>query len=360
MITGVPTPNSPHSDSTLDAPLPTQSRGIRDLGRASLVAVVAWVIGFAAYVTLIGLPTKRSNVLLWVLLAILAIGASQFRRTVISLVRDWSPVLVAIVCYDLLRGLSDNGTRIAHIKPHYTFDKWLGGGVTPTEHLQHWFHATASVQWYDYAGWAIYTSHFLVPWGVAVVLWAVASTRFRPYLYGLALLSWMALATYYLYPAKPPWMIAQEGLTKFDISRVVHGVWDHVGIERAARAFEPVDPVKKGAKSDYANPVAALPSLHGAIPMFIAIMLWSRTRWVNVILAAYPLAMGLTLVYAGEHFIFDVLMGWAYAAIAATVVTLLARRLRRPTLEEELAQEIARRSGSTTHASGASDTVASS
>ena len=31
------------------------------------------------------------------------------------------------------------------------------------------------------------------------------------------------------------------------------------------------------------------------------------------LLAAYPIAMGLTLVATGEHYVFDVLLGWSYA-----------------------------------------------
>jgi len=37
-------------------------------------------------------------------------------------------------------------------------------------------------------------------------------------------------------------------------------------------------------------------------------------------LAAYTLAMGVTLVYAGEHYVVDVLLGWAYAALAVAAV----------------------------------------
>jgi membrane-associated phospholipid phosphatase len=29
----------------------------------------------------------------------------------------------------------------------------------------------------------------------------------------------------------------------------------------------------------------------------------------------YPLAMGFTLVYTGEHYVIDILIGWAYAAV---------------------------------------------
>ena len=59
--------------------------------------------------------------------------------------------------------------------------------------------------------------------------------------------------------------------------------------------------------------VAAIPSLHAALPMLVAVVLWGRRRWLNVVLACYPLAMAWTLVYAGEHFMFDILVGWTYA-----------------------------------------------
>ena len=36
----------------------------------------------------------------------------------------------------------------------------------------------------------------------------------------------------------------------------------------------------------------------------------SPWRWL---LPLYPLAMGLTLIATGEHYFFDVLLGWLYA-----------------------------------------------
>ena len=288
-----------------------------------------WLVAFVTYSITVGLPTKRSNVLLWMVLAIIAFGAGRPRRTFKSLLLDWSPIIVALAAYDLLRGLSDDGAASAHTWPQLNFDRWLGGGVTPTVHLQGWLHETAVVRWYDYAAWGVYTSHFLLPLGIAVALQVVGSTRFRPYLYGLALLSWMALLTYWLYPAKPPWMVGQEGLTDH-VSRIVHGVWKHVGVERAARVYEP----SKISGSTYSNEVAALPSLHGGFPMFIFMMLRGVRPWLTALLGLYVVAMGATLVYAGEHFVFDILMGWAYAIAAALLVTWIFHHVRRQRHEE--------------------------
>lgn len=302
--------------------------------RVTRIALCVWVTTFAAYVVQVGVPTKRSNVLVWLVLAIVALGVGRPRATARALLLDWSPIILALVAYDALRGISDGAGRVAHVDPQLAFDSWLGGGTPLTVHLQGWLHPTDAVRWWDYGAWAVYTSHFLLPLGIAVVLWAIGSPRFRPYLLGLALLSWMALLTYWLYPAQPPWMTGQDGLHE-PVARVVHGVWDHVGVHRAARVFEPSTPQ---AASRYSNPVAALPSLHGAFPMFIFLMLRGIRRWLTALLAVYVVAMGLTLVYAGEHFAFDVFMGWGYAAGAAALVLVAARRLRREPIAELLVE----------------------
>ena len=58
-----------------------------------------------------------------------------------------------------------------------------------------------------------------------------------------------------------------------------------------------------------------MPSLHSACTALVAIFLWKRVRplW-RPLLAAYPLAMAVTLMATGEHYFFDVLLGWIYAA----------------------------------------------
>jgi membrane-associated phospholipid phosphatase len=62
------------------------------------------------------------------------------------------------------------------------------------------------------------------------------------------------------------------------------------------------------------NLVAAVPSLHSAVTMLVALILWPRVRRpLRPLLVLYPLAMGLTLMATGEHYFFDVLLGWMYA-----------------------------------------------
>jgi membrane protein DedA with SNARE-associated domain len=46
-----------------------------------------------------------------------------------------------------------------------------------------------------------------------------------------------------------------------------------------------------------------------------------RRRWWPLLLA-YPLAMTFTLVYTAEHWVIDVLVGWAYVGVVFVVVGL--------------------------------------
>ena len=51
-------------------------------------------------------------------------------------------------------------------------------------------------------------------------------------------------------------------------------------------------------------------------------------RW-RILLVAYALAMAFTLVYTADHFVLDILMGWAYAIIVYAAFSWYWRRRER-------------------------------
>jgi membrane-associated phospholipid phosphatase len=60
--------------------------------------------------------------------------------------------------------------------------------------------------------------------------------------------------------------------------------------------------------------------------MLLLLFFWNRTPKLRPLLVAYPLFMTFSLVYTGEHYVFDVLAGWLCAAVVHAVYTRLESR----------------------------------
>ncbi|MFN2615947.1 MAG: phosphatase PAP2 family protein, partial [Thermoleophilaceae bacterium] len=164
------------------------------------------------------------------------------------------------------------------------------------------------------------TTHFLVTVVVAAVLWRVSRERFRRFRARVVTLAFTAIAFFAVYPTVPPWMAGREHLIP-TVRRIPLRVSHHLGIQPVATIFE--------HGSHFANSVAAVPSLHAAFPMLLLIFFWSSGWPARTLLGAYVLTMGLVVVYSGEHYVFDVLAGWAFAAGTAAGLEGLARARRR-------------------------------
>ena len=121
-----------------------------------------------------------------------------------------------------------------------------------------------------------------------------------------------AFLTYWLYPAQPPWLAADGGHMAA-VDRVVPAVWDQLGVPTVSSVYE---------NGDLVNTVAAMPSLHAAYPFMLLLFFWGAGRRVRAGLALYTLAMAYALVYSGEHFVADILAGWALAGAAYALVVL--------------------------------------
>ena len=76
--------------------------------------------------------------------------------------------------------------------------------------------------------------------------------------------------------------------------------------------------------------MAAFPSLHAAFSALPCAFFWPTAgRALRVLLVSYAVGMGFVLVLGGEHYVIDILAGWAYVAGACWVATRWERR-RRP------------------------------
>ena len=297
------------------AAAPSRARDVW-LRRAAVFGVPA---GYLVALTLVtvswGLPVARDQLFIWLVAGLAAFSVPAWRSWG-GLLLEWLPFFGLLAAYDRLRGAVSVTTDNAHIVPQIDFDQALFGGHVPTVWLQqHLWHAT-HVRVYDYAAWAVYMTHFFAVWVTAAVIWRVARHRFRRYALTTVLLTLGAFATYWAYPAQPPWLASQDALLP-PVDRVVPVVWGQLGVPTAQSIYE---------NSDFVNPVAAMPSLHAAFPLMLLLFFWSAGRWVRAGLGLYTLAMGFTLVYGGEHFVADIVAGWAMALGVHALVSVGYRR----------------------------------
>lgn len=271
-----------------------------------LAGPAAFVIGSGILVLLVGIPDQRDVVGLWLLAGLLAFSLGDLRGWASGVIRDWLPFFALLIAYDALRG-GAKGMFAAHYMPQIRFDEALCGGTDPTVRLQHllW---NGQPHWYDIVLAGVYLTHFFATPALAAVLWKRQAPRFRQFVTTVAILSATGLLTYALYPAAPPWLAGERGLLPH-VTRIVPTMWRSLGLHFAGSLVESGD--------RFANNVAAVPSLHTAFATIVAAFLWPRRwKWLRPLVAAYPLAMAFALLYTGEHYLFDIVLGWVYAAVA--------------------------------------------
>jgi hypothetical protein len=281
-----------------------------------LVALGLYAGAFVVTAIVGGLAAGRDSLILWVLGALVLASIGQSRGPG-KLIFDFLPLVVVLTAYDFLKGQTDTIAGRVHTYPQIRADELLFGGTVPTVTLQRWFYTPRSPHVWDYFLVLVYLSYFFVPLVTAALIWKFRHDWFGLYALTLMILAVMALVTYAAFPATPPWL---AGL-RHDIPhvyRVIHGLAGQMHI-RMGRAF--------GSKSDFVNPVAAVPSLHFAVTTAFVLFFWPLAKRWRPLLVAYLTAMGLALVYIGEHYVFDLLIGGLYAVIAYAAARAIIRGL---------------------------------
>jgi hypothetical protein len=254
----------------------------------------------------------------WVLLGALAVSLGDLGGWLRGVVVDWLPFFLVLTAYDLARGGADGWLAPTHYLPQADVDAWLFGGAVPTVWLQQHLHQPGQVRWFEVAAFLVYVSHFFVTPLLAAALWVRDRWRFRRFAASLALLTLLGCVTFVLFPAAPPWMASAHGLIPPSV-RLIPQLWTWIGVGAEQGVV--------GTGYHYANDVAAVPSLHAALALLVALSVWPQRWWARALVAAYPLAMALAIVYTGEHYFADVLLGWIYAVASFAAIRWAAVRL---------------------------------
>jgi hypothetical protein len=233
-------------------------------------------------------------------------------RAVLRFVVDWLPMFVVLFAYDAIHNQLGALLPPAHTLTQIHIDAALFGTPIPVLTLQRAFYSPAQPHWWDVAALAVYTTHFVLVAVIALVLWARSRPQYLRFMTWFVGLTTLGFITYVFYPAVPPWLASQHG----DLApthRIVRELWDRLGCHTIAGMFS--------GSNVCVNDVAAIPSLHAAYPLMIAICFWRRSgSATKAVLATYPIAMAIALVYTAEHYVFDILLGWLYVVVSAVVM----------------------------------------
>ncbi|AHH21367.1 PAP2 superfamily protein [Nocardia nova SH22a] len=287
-----------HPETTEIAEPTTQRRVIRWAVRIAYLAALA-----AALATGL-LPGGRIQEAGWMIGGVLAFTIDRPLRQHIRVLVDWLPLVAALMVYDYTRDLADKLGMPLRMHELVTADRWMFGGTLPTVWLQSHLAADGSQPWWTPIIGVVYTTHFILPWATAAIFYVYSRPLWARYMRRILLLSYLALVTYVLVPAAPPWYASHEGAIGEQVRRISGFGLGLVSPDISAQWL-----------TEHGNFVAALPSLHTAFSVLVAATLWPLTKrwWLRAVLIAYPCAMGFTLVYGGEHYVLDVLLGCVYA-----------------------------------------------
>lgn len=321
-------------------------RRARTLTAARWTAVVIWAVVVAWRTVTDGFAFNRELLLLYISTGLLAASIGQGRR-MLYVVRDWLPFALVLLAYDLSRGAATMVGRPTLWHWQADIDRWLFSGTMPTVWLQERM-KMPTPPWWEIGISTVYMSFFILPYVIAGVLWLRDRHEWKAFVRLFVGLNFAALIVYVLLPAAPPWAAArctaddvqggpsgprcmfgsardvpdggvlgsmqfsQDGANQW-IERIVGRGWGKLNLHSASALID------QGQAS--VNLVAAIPSLHAGMTAAIAAFLWVRVsrRW-RPVLVGYVLAMAFTLVYTAEHYVVDILLGWAFAAAAVSLL----------------------------------------
>lgn len=335
-------------------PVPSSSKG-RRLTVVRRVAVSIWLILVIWRTATTGFAFDRQLLLVYICTGLVA--ASIGRRQVLYVIRDWLPFALVLVVYDFSRGAADLMGRSTLWQFQADADKWMFFGVAPTVWLQEHF-KLPNPPWWEVVTSTTYMSFFIVPYVLAGVLWLRNREDWKTFARYFVTLSFTAAVFFAIVPAAPPWAAAR--CTSLDVvggpagPQCMSGAEARLpdgGVLGAMTSSQPGanDWVERISTRGWAklnldsarslidegqasvNQVAAIPSLHAGLSVAITFFLWRRVkpRW-RPLLVAYPLVMAFALVYSAEHYVTDILLGWALAGLVMIALNAISARRARP------------------------------
>ena len=244
---------------------------------------------------------------------------SQFRRAwIVSsrwLPQGWLDALRQLVlfagayyAYRLVRGFVDGRATVAYENARALVDAERGLGTFFEPGLQAWAQGEAWIV--TSANWMYVNSHFVVTTTFLIWLYIARNHAFY-YVRNMFMIAMgLALVLYMAFPTAPPRYLPEWGFTDTVAAFVGEAA------EQSANVLY--------------NPFAAVPSMHVAFALMIAIpaVKLVKTRSLKVAWALYPVLVTFVVVVTANHFWLDAAFGAMVAAVSASAASYALGRAR--------------------------------
>jgi membrane-associated phospholipid phosphatase len=208
--------------------------------------------------------------------------------------------------YRLVRGMTDGKIAEAfdNARSLIGLERGLGLFVEPA--VQAWAQGSEVV--IDGASWMYVNSHFAITTVTLAFIYLRRNASFYFIRNMFMVAMGIALVLYAAYPTAPPRFMPEWGFS-----------------DSVAR-FTGLTAEGSSADALY-NPFAAVPSMHVAFALMLALPMASmaRRRWVKALWLIYPFVVSFVVVATANHWWFDAFSGALTAAAAALAAVLCAR-----------------------------------
>jgi PAP2 superfamily protein len=160
--------------------------------------------------------------------------------------------------------------------------------------------------------WFYVSSHFVVTGAFFIWLYWRNREGFALFRDGFLLATAISLFIHWRYPTAPPRLA-------------------HIGIKDTVELYSNLN-IGSPHHERFANPVAAVPSLHAgwAVALGVGLVMYARSLAGRLAGVLYPSAVLLTIVVTGNHFVFDAVAGVLVMAFGFALTAPIRLRTTEP------------------------------
>jgi membrane-associated phospholipid phosphatase len=287
----------------------------------------------------------------WV--AIVLFGAAILSGRALLFVKDWGVFILVLLTWQLASPLAVRFGFPEHLTPLIDADRLVFFGNVPAVWLQQHLYQPSKLQLWDVLAASVYMLHFLTPLLAAFVLWMTNRELFAKFAIAFVVVAVAGWTTYVLYPAVPPWMAAEKlvhihgkylsthdwrQLRDLGITNPYWYVQHHgrIYLHGAQNIFQAIMShwyssyngtiFFAGLHMNY-DQVGAMPSEHAAYPMLFFLFLRRQFGRIAYLALGYIALLVFSIMYLGQHYFIDAVVGFAYAGAAYALVLHVAPAL---------------------------------